>query len=134
MHENEYRGPKGRVSRLAQHRWDWGVMVLGTGQPVPPLQLQGKEKLCKIPGRVSGAEPQRKLKLLHFKGKFQHLVMTRVSRSTRRKDTTYFQAPCGSQKFGIWSYISVFGSSWNSQPGKSPQNRTVRFKTGHWQP
>ena len=27
--------------------------------------------------------------------------------------------------------ISVSGSSWNFQPDKSPQNRTVRFKTGH---
>jgi len=27
--------------------------------------------------------------------------------------------------------ISVSGSSWNFQPDKSPQNWTVRFKTGH---
>ena len=27
--------------------------------------------------------------------------------------------------------MSVSGSSWNFQPDKSPQNRTVRFKTGH---
>ena len=88
-YENEYRGPKGWVSRLAQQRW--GVMVLGTGQ----LQLRGKEQFCKIPGRVSGAEPQPKLKLLHFKGKFRYLV-TRVSRSARRKNRTllaYFLAP-----------------------------------------
>jgi len=28
-------------------------------------------------------------------------------------------------------HISVSGSSWNFQSDKSPQNRTVRFKTGH---
>ena len=31
----------------------------------------------------------------------------------------------------LYIYISVSGLSWNFQPDKSPQNRTVRFKTRH---
>ena len=109
---------------------------LGRGSQPLPLQLRGKEKFCKIPGRVSGAEPQPKLKLLHFKGKFRYLV-TRVSWSARRKKTDTLGlfpssiALCRSQKLRVWICIFVSGSSWNFQPGKSPQNRTVRFKTGH---
>ena len=31
----------------------------------------------------------------------------------------------------VYICISVSGLSWNFQPDKLPQNRTVRFKTGH---
>ena len=63
---------------------------------------------------------------------------SRVARSARRKNwtlLTYFQVPCGNQKLRVWTcihmYISVSGSSWNLEPDKSLQNRTVQFKTGH---
>jgi len=68
--------------------------------------------------------------------------MDRVARSPHRKPDTLDLFPSSVQEpkiegLDLYTYeyiyicISVSGFSWNFQPDKSPQNRTVRFRTGH---